>query len=610
MNSSLVPCVTTESCLPQGMACDGTCPSGMSVCPSTDFCHPSTLTQSCDSTGITCLTGRSLVQMRNRTRYCVETSTLPTSGQSCGNDSVYCQELGMCMELSAPDLCQACPGVLVQCPTTDECVTDLVRCCSSDELYCEVLSTCLSAELRCELSNIAPENPPEQFYLGSLSNYSTQPGFSWPSFVIADFLGNDTHLALDSQDEELSIAITEAVGVASQRGEWQFSLYGSEEWIGIDPGVLSDANALLLPSSASLRFVRSVVDLEGGVWLRVKLWDGNEDGYISSNDSLVRLVDPSLASTLPYSPTSAFSETTSLLVMLLLPLSSPPSFQPSSSLWRFGDILEDVSVGRNFGDVLSSVLSPVFLPNFAVLSTSVIEGFPLEVDYESLLPTVVRSEYFDEVAKVNPTRIQRQRATLSSRLPGVGVAFDPVAVNGSGVWQVTMRGSPHQFVNLNSVLTSDSRATLLDYSARLRFLPAPNFCGRTSILVAPWDGVGTDSVMSLSPRGYLTIDLPPAADASSTSTLSRYNLGSWERGVVTIQCVSDPPTVVAGQIQTSAIPYQLIHAYSNLFTVRVDREAIEVREQSSTLAVYLQIVLLEPVVVRRITPTPENRRVL
>ena len=515
----------------------------------------------------------------------------------------------MCMELSAPDLCQACPGVLVQCPTTGECVTDLVRCCSTDELYCEVLSTCLDVNLRCELPNIAPVNLQELYYLGTLSNYSAaETSIPWPVFEISDILGNGTHLALDSQDEELSIAITGASDLSPPRGEWQFSLLGTEEWTGIDPAALSNANALLLPSTAQLRHVRTVIELDGAVWLRVKLWDGNEDGYISSNDSLVRSADPSFASTLPYLPNGAFSGTSSLLAVLVLPLNSPPLFQPSSSSWRFEGIAEDISVGTNLGDVLSDVLSPVYLPNFAILSTSAIEGFPsVGVDYEQLLPAEARGGYFEAVAAVNPTRVQRQMASLSGQQPGVGVAFDPVAANDSGVWQVTMGDNLQLFVNLNTVLTSHSTAALLDYRARLRFLPAPNFCGQASVLLAAWDGVLSGSIAPLSPGGYVTVNLPLAADASSTSTLSRYNLGSWEKGVVSIQCMSDPPVMVAGRIQTSVIPYQLVHTYSRLFTVLVDREVAEVRQQTGTLAVYLQIVLLQPVVIKRMAPTPENR---
>ena len=41
---------------------------------------------------------------------------------------------------------------------------------------------------------------------------------------------------------------------------------------------MAEDRALFLPSSAQIRFVRRAAELEGAMWMRVKLWDGNEDG--------------------------------------------------------------------------------------------------------------------------------------------------------------------------------------------------------------------------------------------------------------------------------------------------------------------------------------------
>ena len=605
LNSSLVPCVATESCLPQNMGCDGACPPGMSLCPTTDICHTDTLSESCDNTGITCLVERSLVQRSDRTRYCASTSTLPSAGLNCSNGSIYCEEIETCMSLFAPDLCQACPGQLLPCPGSGECVTELVRCCASNEIYCEVLSMCLDAGLRCELPNISPEITRDLFYLGSVYDNSSDSSSSVTSFVIQGILGNDTDPAMDSQGEELSIAITGASNLSRTYGEWQFSLSNNGSWTGIELEVLSEANALLLPSTASLRFVRKAIELDGAVWLRVKLWDGNQDGYISPNETLVRSQGPSFASTIPYTSTSAFSQASSLLVILSQPLNSPPSFLPSSDQWNFRDIKEDVSFGSNLGDVLYDVVSSVYVPDVAVLPTTFIEGFPSS-DYEQLLPDEVTGEYFSNVRDVNPTRVQRQMASLSGQMPGVAVTFDPAVSAESGTWQVALRNNPQIFVNLDSVITPQT-AALLDTNARLRYLPNPDFCGTTSILLAPWDGFWSDSVASALPNGYIVSNIPPSLDVSSSARLSNYNLGSWERGVVNVQCVPDPPSIENKRILTSAIPYQLVHVYKDLFTILVDRDVVSVREEENTLAIYLHIVLQDPVNIKRISPAPENK---
>jgi len=161
--------------------------------------------------------------------------------------------------------------------------------------------------------------------------------------VIGLILGNGTHPGVDSQGEELSIAIVETSQVPESAGEWQYALCSSSHsnlatacssvvstWVTI--GDVSESHALILPNTARIRFIRKAIEFDGAVWMRVKLWDGNQDGYLSPEDNLVRTRDPHFNFTVPFSSISPYSEDTTLITVLVQPLISPPTFSTLTSL--------------------------------------------------------------------------------------------------------------------------------------------------------------------------------------------------------------------------------------------------------------------------------------
>ena len=602
----LVPCVPTQSCLPLNMACNGTCPEGMSVCPTTDTCHMTSLSESCDGSNVTCLVGQSLVQRNDSSRYCALDDTLPDVARGCGAEEVYCEALSVCMNRSALYLCQACPGELVPCPNSNECVPDVVQCCAPDEEFCDVLNTCLPANSRCELPNIAPVVNTSLVLLDTFSSFE-EDIYSSDGYLVSAFL-NSSDSAFDSQGEELSVAIVGASEETSMQGLWQYALGTSDNWREIIPDQLSETSALVLPNTARVRFVRRALQLDGAVWLRVKLWDGNADGYLSSNQSLVRSVEPGLlSSTLPFAPTSAFSRETLLLAVLLHPLITPPTFT-SSALQPFSAIQEDVSFSRNLGDSLVDLVLGVNVDDFQVLPDDTIQGFPDDCAYEQMLPPEVRVRYFGDLARVNPTRMERARARQSGQASGVAVTLDPALVSTSGSWQVALSNDPKQFLNLSPVLSAiqDSDILLLNVSARLRFLPASDFCGTVSIFLAPWDGFWNESVATRLTSGHVVSSLTNQS-SDDTSGLSMYNVNAWWRAELQVECTVDVPQVLTRSARLAPIPYRLAYRYERLFTVLVEREAGSLRQERELLTNYLQLVLQNTITLERFSPATEGR---
>lgn len=595
INSTLVPCVAIETCQPVNVACNSTCPDGMSLCPTTNLCHVSSLSQTCDNSNVTCLIGQSLVQRDDSTRYCAATESLPETAATCSIDDVYCETMDVCMNRATLYLCQPCPGQLLPCPDTNECVSDLVECCESDEEFCALLSSCIPAGSRCELPNVAPEVTLDLILLDTLQGINSDD----IGHVISMFLGNQS---TDTQGEELSVAIVGGSNQLLSEGKWQFTLNSSQQqWQDVPVGLISDSNALLLPSSAYLRFLRRSEALSGAVWLRVKLWDGNTDGYLSPHQDLVRSVAPGYSSTLPFSPDSSFSEHTILLTTLIHPMVSPPSFNLLAT-HRFTEIREDVVFSQNFGNSMSEVVVTVDTAYLPVLPQGTIEGFPeaAGTTFEQLLSAEVRGGYYDDVMRVNPTRSQRLQALQSGQSPGVAVMLDPTAPNASGVWQVAFDNDPKQFRSLEDVLSTEfSDYVLLNVSARLRFLPVPNFCGATSILLAAWDGFWESSVATRLDNGYIVSTPGPG--------LSQYHLNSWVRAQLGVDCIPDNPQVVDTNIQLSPVPYRIAHRYERLFTLLVDREVSSLQTEQQLLSNYLQIILQNPVTIRRLSPAVERR---
>ncbi len=608
------------------MGCDSTCPVGTSLCSTTNLCHVTTLSESCDGSNITCLVGQSLVQRNDTTRYCTATDSLP---QMCDDDSVYCEGLGQCMNRSAPYLCQPCPGELLPCPDSAECVSDIAECCRPDEEYCEVLDACLLAGMRCELPNVAPTVTSDLIYLESITTFSDEV-YSGNGHVISALLGNGTTPAVDSQGEEISIAITRGSEISTSSGEWQFSLSVlNTSWTRIETNQLSETNALVLPNTASVRFVRRSIVFDGAVWLRAKIWDGNTDGFISPSRDLVMSHDPGFMTTLPYTPNGAFSQSSTLLTILVHPLILPPFFDPFASL-LFTDAQEDVAYSSNLGDRISDLVLSVDIPNFQVLPENRIQGFPqgtMDLEYEQQLPVEAKGRYYDDIARVNPTRIERRYALQSGQLPGVGVMLDSVSTGQSGTWQVAFNNDPKLYLDLDSILTSsaDEDTLLLNVSARLRFLPDPDFCGVVSILLAPWDGVWNASYATLLPSGYIITTSPHNGggggsddggssggdsdagdggsggdgDGLSSSGLSTYNLNEWVRAEININCVPDTPRVLERSVQASTIPYRIKYRYERLFTLLIDRNVTSLRRETETLSNYLQIIFQHSVTLKR-----------
>lgn len=604
VDSALIPCIATETCQPVNVPCNSVCPlPGMSVCPTTGLCHVTTLSESCDGSNVTCLIGQSLVQRSDSTRYCAVTDNLPSTAASCTSDDIYCEDLDQCVNRSAPYLCQECPRQLLPCPVSNECVPDLTQCCGPDEEFCSTLSSCLLVGMRCELPNIAPSVTSDLIVLDSLRTFDEEDVYAGSDgYTISVFLGGP---GLDSQGEELSIAVVGASDLTLVEGEWQFAVNSSASWQTLPAGEVSETNALLLPSTARLRFVRGSIVFDGAVWLRVKTWDGNDnEGFLSSQQDLVRNAPPGFSSTLPFSPDGAFSLDTTLLTVLVYPLISPPSFGSQATILQFSTVVEeDATFSGNFRSSLSELVVGVVIDDFQVLGDA-IEGFPQDLPYEQLLSAEVRGRYYEDVQRVNPTRVERSQALLSSQSPGVAAMLDPTASDQSGAWQVALGNDPKHFRDLATILTSGGGdIALLNVSTGLRFLPAPDFCGTAAILLAPWDGHWNSSVATQLGSGYVVVLEDGGAG------LSRYNLDSFVHAEVLVECIPDSPLVLESAAQLSPIPYRITYRYERLFTLLVDREISLLRGNGDLLSSYLQIIFQYPVTLVRFSPALQQRQV-
>ncbi len=616
LDTGLVPCIAMETCLPSNRACAGVCPEDMSVCPTTDICHAISLTESCDQTNETCVAGQALIQGSDNSRYCDIVSNLT---QNCTSEGVvFCEALNECHELTEPNLCQACPGDLVLCGDTGECVNNSVRCCGADGYYCDILNQCLEAGARCDLPNIAPVANYPLIYLGTVEDFSLDRIND--GFVVSLLLGNFTQPAVDAQGELISVAIVQASTVQDSYGEWQYALCGDlpsdnngacsdilTSWTPIDAGVLSESNALVLPSNSRVRFVRRAIELDGAVWMIVKLWDGNVDGFISPISDLVRSHTPSYETTLPYTPTSAYSENTTLLVIVILPLITRPVFNTQASL-QLSRIQEDVVFADNLGNQLSDIVLSVDIPNFAELAEDRIEGFEdiISQDFsEELLPSSVREAYYEQVSLVNPTR--RERLEAAQRAQNPGVAISSPSDSAAGIWQVSSTGNTRTFVNLRSILTNADSGDilLLGTPARLRFLPAVEFCGSEVISARPWDGYWNQDFVSPLENGFLVVAAPDVN--SSTPALSATNLNEWERVEVNVNCMQDKPVLLDDRVLLDPIPYRLAYRYERIFTLVVNREISDMRTERNRFSDFLVLTLEVTVDIKAISPLVENR---
>ena len=583
----------------------------MSVCPTTNVCHESSITESCDSTNETCLIGQTLVQRADESRYCTNSSLLPSIGQTCTElGLVYCEALNECQNVSASLLCRPCPVGLFYCDISDSCIENMTDCCVDSSYYCDLLGMCIDASLRCELPNVAPEVVSQLIHLESVTVLDIDLGYPNEGHVIAELLGNSTHPGVDSQGEQVSIAIVQVSPVVYNDGEWQYSLCDNistcSEWMYVDGDVLSELNALVLPNNARVRFVIKSIELAGAVWLRVRIWDGNEDGYVSPRNDLVSLSSPQYLPTLPYSDRGAFSENTAVLTLLVHPYIRPPVFNSQAS-FKLTSILEDTVFAYNLGNVISDVVESVEVQYLNPLPEGIVHGFsslPNGAEIELLLPFDVRESYLGDVRQANSVRLQRRAARDSGQLPGVAIALNLLVPSSSGKWQVSLSGDPKRFVSIASLIDPSTQLLLLNTTARLRFLPEVNFCGDVSILLGAWDGFWNPSVAIQLDSGYVISYLPPAR-----SILSDYNLNEFEEVLLNVSCMPDKPVVQVQQVLLDPIPYRISYRYERLFTALLDRDSDSVRGERSTLESYLQLILRVPATIRRISKALNDRYV-
>ena len=604
-------CIALSECLPPNMACDGVCPPGMAACPTTNVCHETSLSESCDSSNEICLIGQTLVQRSSGLRYCANSSLLPNVGRTCTDVGlVYCEDLNECQNVSMSFVCQPCPDGLFYCRSNDSCLANIAECCEENSYYCDVLDLCIESGMACKLLNIAPEVDSKLIHLESFLTFDEDFVYSSQGYVIARLLGNDTHSAVDSQGEQVSIAIVQISPVSLVQGEWQYSLCEegdltclaiASNWVRINGDGLSEDNALVLPNSAQVRFVRRSIELAGAVWLRVKLWDGNEDGFISPNNSLVSLSPPQYITTLPYMKNGAFSENTTLLTILVHPYIHPPVFNLDAS-FQFTGILEDTIFAYNYGDTVSDIVTSVYVADLNPLLEGIVHGFStllLYPDAEQLLPADVRENYLRDVERANRVRLQRQNARLAGQLPAVAIS---VNVSTSGRWQVSLGGDPKRFVSIESLIDPSMQLLLVNVTSRLRFLPDNNYCGTASINFAAWDGFWDNVLATQLDSGYIVSFLPP-----KSPSLSHYNLNDWEEVQIHVTCVSDKPVVLVDRVLLDPIPYRLAYRYERLFTALVSRDFSSVRQERDTLENYLQLILRRPVTIERVSKAINDR---
>lgn len=584
------------------MACDGLCSKGTALCPTTQLCHVTSLRQSCDGSNITCLIGQILVESANGTRECLPLSILPPSAQSCIEEQPYCIAIDECANTTSSNPCRTCPAGHTLCPDTTECVASLSECCGESGYYCDVLDECLSDGDVCQLPNIPPDVFTTIIHVESKLNFDPDESKSADGHMIRVLLSNSSNnTAVDSQGEEVSIAVVE---ISESRGEWQYALCANvsvdcaaENWVAIE-GV-SEGNALLLPSSAWIRFLRTSVEQEGVVWMRVKLWDGNEDGYLSPSADLVRYALPHSSSTVPFSLTGAFSENSTLLSILLLPVVPLPSLSSHSSL-TLSPITEGTPITSNPGNTIQELVIQVVVPDLPVLPDDVIPGLPDRPsfsDYETLHPTAVE-EYIDRVKEVNPARLERQNVMDRGLGPGVGIRLSGYNDEMKGQWQVAWNGDIRQYVYVSSLLSSTNQILLLNMSARIRFIPSPDYCGEASIPFQPWDGywneTGTNTTLN---RFLVTMD----------TALSQFNLNNVLAATQTVQCIPDKPVFLVNRVQLEPIPYFISYSYDHLFTVTVSMETDTLRGDRSRFSELLHITLETEVRVLRIAAASELR---
>lgn len=588
--------------------CGDSCPLGMQVCPATGICHPMSRDQPCATLPDTCLIGQTLVQQANGSRLCVDSSTLPPQGMSCTQvGMVFCEELLSCSNLSAVPLCQPCPTGLLRCPNTGACVSNKSLCCDVSNSFCELLDMCIPDTQQCRLPNIAPTISSNLILLETLTSYSPSQNTASSGRMIGRLLGNGSGLALDSQGEELGIAITELSEFTGGQGEWQYALCTGpisacetcsnlgNKWTALPSNITGDV-ALFLPNTACLRFWRKSLLIEGAAWIRARVWDGSIGGYLSNSSSLVRYQSPHMRAVPQFTNTSSVSEYTTLLVAMLQPLDEPPKFNSTASL-SLPSINEDVDLVDNLGATMEDIVVSVDVLKLPVHDSVTVPGLPsvrppLTVPtYQQLLPAETLTAYFEQATLVNNVR---QKRLSSSNVPAVAVSLNGTD-SSDGRWQVSLDGDSRHFVYLSDIISSNEQLLLLNTTSRLRFLPADNYHGRPSLNLRAWDGVAPSSLNIMNYNSF-------TAHLAALSSFSDFSLSIENEVQLVVNSVEDVPTITSSSAQLTPLPYLIRYQYQYVFTVLVTREIASMRTDREYLNDLLYLTLEVPVDVHRLYP--------
>ncbi len=588
------------------VACNGMCPQGQSICQTTNLCYPESTSSLCDNN--TCLIGQTLVQSEDGTRSCAISNSLSQVGQSCIQQSyIYCTEIDTCSIITAPHLCKLCPVGEMACVDTNVCVNDTKYCCGNNGFYCDVLSTCLDINDICKLPNIAPTITQHLVYYGTVEDIlSDQNGR-----MIGTLLGSDDNLATDDQGEEIGITIVETSDINDTLGEWQYAeCFGDinickhcsniSSWTSIAASV-SESSGLFLSNTICLRFQRKSLSLVGASWLRVKAWDGNQDGYISSEKTLVRYQPPFTATTLPFTSTTFVSYNSTLLTVLLLPVNSYPIINNSNP--QLTAIEENIELQMNTGDSVDDITTSIFLDYLPILESSTINGLPsldghgMSIDYTKHFPSVVTvNTFYETIETINPIRIDR---ISTNQKPSIAVQLYP---GGEGQWQVSLSGDPQLYTYLTDIVSDTGSLLLLNTSSLIRYIPNPYFNGIATLTVYPWDGVLPGSSMK-----HIINDI--TAFTASLEEFSPKNLNNVSYLTVTVIQKEQPPLITASSVSLSPIAYAMNFFYDSSFTITVTKSYDNLDMDVNDIENILYLVLDHQAVVHSIVPAYDSRYV-
>lgn len=572
---------------------------GHSVCPSTNICHPLIEgSQPCDTN--TCIKGQILVQNSNNTRYCSLYSSLPVQAQRCINyDEVYCLQLNQCSNITAPHLCQPCPSDLLSCPYSDQCVTNISHCCMDDSLYyCDILQECVSTNSMCKLPNVLPVvEPSSLIHIDSIDSYGSDLSAEYRGHMIGRILGNNGtgDIGTDSQGEEISIAITEYSGA-----HWQYSLCSSNDiniclscqntstWVSINVSIII---ALYLPNTACLRYNRQDIEEEGSVWLRVKLWDGNSDGYASNSTTLVRYIEPFYSNTLNYST----SVNSTVLVSLLSPISDSPIIERINDTPLY--INEGTSLVNNKGAYLTDLIS-VTTHYLNETPADIIPGLIPPTYNESLLPVQARELYYSKVTIGNTLR--HQRFTALSNGQSTGVAISLIGQTTDSFWQISFHNDPQLYIYLTDLLRMD-QLLLVNTSVSLRLLPTNEYSGNASLYISAWDGVLPSSLSPIYVLNY-PVYITPITDIDSLHISTQPEIIT-----INVRPIPDSPFITSSTLLLPPLPYTLSYHHEEMYTVLIGNSVSSLRPDRERLQDILYLVLEQPVTIHRFYPASINQ---